>query len=274
MNRTQLIQEIKNKASFLCVGLDTDIKKIPTHLLSEIDPVFEFNKAIIDATKEHCVSYKINTAFYESLGSKGWETMERTLNYIPKNIFTIADAKRGDIGNTSDMYARAFFETLNFDSVTLAPYMGKDSIAPFFNYENKWGIVLALTSNPGSEDYEQKKVDNKKLYELVIKTTCEVGNVSNLMFVVGATKAEELANIRKIIPQHFLLVPGVGAQGGSLSDVSKYGMTIDCGLLVNASRSIIYAGNGKDFAQKAQEEAKQMNLEMKKLLAQFGVISS
>ncbi len=272
MNRSQLIQEIKNKASFLCVGLDTDIKKIPSHLLSETDPVFEFNKAIIDATKDHCVSYKINTAFYESMGSKGWETMERTLNYIPKNIFTIADAKRGDIGNTSDMYARAFFENLSFDSVTLAPYMGKDSIAPFFNYENKWGIVLALTSNSGSEDYEQKSIGDEKLYERVIKTTCEIGNISNLMFVVGATKAEELANIRKIIPKHFLLVPGVGAQGGSLSDVAKFGMNEDCGLLVNASRSIIYAGNEKDFAQKAKAEAQNINDEMKILLKQFGII--
>ncbi len=274
MNRAQLIQEIKNKSSFLCVGLDTDIKKIPSHLLSETNPVFEFNKAIIDATKDHCVSYKINTAFYESLGSKGWETMERTLNYIPENIFTIADAKRGDIGNTSDMYARAFFETLGFNALTLAPYMGKDSIAPFFNYENKFGIVLALTSNPGSADYEQKNIGKEKLYELVIKTTSEIGNPSNLMFVVGATKAEEFANIRKIIPEHFLLVPGVGVQGGSLSNVAKHGMNKDCGLLVNASRSIIYAGKGKDFAQNAKQEAKQMNMEMKNLLLKFGVISS
>jgi len=272
VNRAQLIQEIKNKSSFLCVGLDTDIKKIPSHLLSETDPVFEFNKAIIDATKDHCVSFKINTAFYESLGSKGWETMERTLNYIPKNIFTIADAKRGDIGNTSNMYAHAFFENLGFNAITLAPYMGKDSIVPFFNYENKFGIVLALTSNSGSEDYEQKNIGNEKLYELVIKTTCEIGNPSNLMFVVGATKAEELGNIRKIIPEHFLLVPGMGAQGGSLTDVAKYGMNKDCGLLVNASRSIIYAGNGKDFAQKAQQEAQLINTEMKKLLLQFGDI--
>ena len=274
MNREQLIQEIKNKSSFLCVGLDTDIKKIPAHLLNENDPIFEFNKSIIDATKDYCVAYKINTAFYESLGTKGWETMERTLNYIPKNIFTIADAKRGDIGNTSDMYARAFFETLNFDSVTLAPYMGKDSIAPFFQYENKWGIVLALTSNPGSEDYEQQNLGSEKLYERVIKTTCEIGNPKNLMFVVGATKAEELANIRIIIPHHFLLVPGVGAQGGSLSDVAKYGMNTDCGLLVNASRSIIYAVNGKDFAEQAQLEAQKTQLEMKVLLQQFGIISS
>ena len=272
MNRSELITEIKNKASFLCVGLDTDIKKIPPHLLSEADPVFAFNKSIIDATKNHCVSYKINTAFYESLGSRGWETMERTLNYIPSAIFTIADAKRGDIRNTSDLYARAFFKTLHFDAITLAPYMGKDSIEPFFNYENKWGIVLALTSNPGSEDYEQKKIGNEKLYEHVIKTTCEVGNPSNLMFVVGATKAEEFATIRKIIPEHFLLVPGVGAQGGSLSEVTKYGMNKDCGLLVNASRSIIYASNETDFAWKAKAEAQRMHEEMKNLLGQYGVI--
>lgn len=272
MNRKELIQEIKNKGSFLCVGLDTDIKKIPAHLLNETDPVFAFNKAIIDATAEHCVSYKINTAFYEALGSSGWETMERTVNYIPKNIFTIADAKRGDIGNTSNMYARAFFETLTFDAVTLAPYMGKDSITPFFEYENKWGIVLALTSNPGSEDYEQKSIGADKLYERVIKTTCEIGNDSNLMFVVGATKAEELANIRQIIPEHFILVPGVGAQGGSLNDVAKFGMNKDCGLLVNSSRNIIYAGSGDDFAEKAKYEAKKINEEMKKLLIQFGII--
>ncbi len=272
MNRETLVQEIKNKASFLCVGLDTDIKKIPTHLLGESDPVFAFNKSIIDATKEHCVSYKINTAFYEALGSKGWESMERTLNYIPSNIFTIADAKRGDIGNTSDMYARAFFETLHFDAVTLAPYMGKDSIEPFFKYKNKWGIVLALTSNSGSQDYEQQNIGNEKLYERVIKNTCEIGNASNLMFVVGATKPQELGAIRKLVPEHFFLVPGVGAQGGSLSDVCEHGMNKDCGLLINASRSIIYASNGLDFAEKAKEEAQKMNGEMKKILQQQGII--
>lgn len=269
MNRTELVSQIKQKGSFLCVGLDTDIKKIPIHLLHEENPILAFNKAIIDATQEYCVSYKINTAFYESMGSKGWDTMEKTLAYIPKNQFTIADAKRGDIGNTSDMYARAFFENLSFDSVTLAPYMGRDSIEPFFAYENKWGIVLALTSNPGSADYEQQSVGAEKLYERVIKHTTSFTTENNLMFVVGATKAEELANMRTYIPNHFLLVPGVGAQGGSLSDVAKYGMNKDCGLLINASRSIIYASNGTDFAEKAGEEAKRMADEMKGLLAMY-----
>ncbi|MES2558589.1 MAG: orotidine-5'-phosphate decarboxylase [Bacteroidota bacterium] len=272
MNRAELISQIKQKGSFLCVGLDTDIKKIPTILQAEPDPVFAFNKAIIDATQEFCVSYKINTAFYESMGTKGWEIMEKTLDYLPKNQFSIADAKRGDIGNTSDMYARAFFEAFNFDSVTLAPYMGRDSIEPFFKYENKWGIVLALTSNPGSADYEQQSIGNEKLYERVIKHTTTFTSENNLMFVVGATKAEELSNIRKHIPNHFLLVPGVGAQGGSLSEVVRYGMNTDCGLLVNASRSIIYAGGGSDFAEKAADEAKQMADEMKMLLAQYNVI--
>jgi orotidine-5'-phosphate decarboxylase len=266
VNRAELINQIKLKGSFLCVGLDTDIKKIPQHLLAEKNPVLAFNKAIIDATKNYCVSYKINTAFYESIGSKGWETMEQTLAYIPSNQFTIADAKRGDIGNTSDMYARAFFENMSFDSVTLAPYMGRDSIEPFFKYENKWGIVLALTSNPGSADYEQQFVGDEKLYERVIKNTTSFTTENNLMFVVGATKFEELAVMRKYIPNHFLLVPGVGAQGGSLVDVAKYGMNKDCGLLINASRSIIYASNGPDFAEKAGDEAKRMADEMHGLL--------
>ncbi len=256
----------------MCVGLDTDIKKVPQHLLHTDDPVFEFNKAIIDATKDYCVSYKINTAFYEAQGMKGWESMERTLYHIPENIFAIADAKRGDIGNTSNMYARAFFETLPFHAVTLAPYMGRDSIEPFFAYENHWGIVLALTSNAGSADYEQQNTGEEKLYERVIKTTTTIGNKGNLMFVVGATKAEELANIRKLIPEHFLLVPGVGAQGGSLSDVAKYGMNKDCGLLVNASRSIIYASGGKDFAEAAAQEAKKTAEEMGELLKNYNVI--
>lgn len=269
MNRTELVSQINRKGSFLCVGLDTDIKKIPTHLLKEENPILAFNKAIIDATQEYCVSYKINTAFYESMGSKGWDTMEQTLAYIPEDQFTIADAKRGDIGNTSDMYARAFFENLSFDSVTLAPYMGRDSIEPFFAYEGKWGIVLALTSNPGSADYEQQMLGSEKLYERVIKHTTTFTTENNLMFVVGATKAEELANMRTYIPNHFLLVPGVGAQGGSLSDVARYGMNKDCGLLINASRSIIYASNGTDFAEKAGEEAKRMADEMKELLGEY-----
>jgi orotidine-5'-phosphate decarboxylase len=269
VKRAELISNIKQKGSFLCVGLDTDIKKIPSFLLKEADPVLAFNKAIIDATKDYCVSYKINTAFYESMGKSGWDTMEKTLAHIPSGQFTIADAKRGDIGNTSDMYARAFFEAMNFDSITLAPYMGRDSIEPFFKYENKWGIVLALTSNPGSADYEQQSVGGQKLYERVIDTTTKIGNENNLMFVVGATKPQEFAEIRKQVPNHFLLVPGVGAQGGSLSEVAKYGMTSDCGLLINASRSIIYAGNDADFAEKAAAEAQNMAVEMKALLQQY-----
>lgn len=236
------------------------------------DPVFEFNRAIIDATKDFCVSYKLNTAFYEAHGIKGWESMQKTLQYVPDHIFTIADAKRGDIGNTSDMYARAFFETMSFHSVTLAPYMGRDSIEPFFKYENKWGIVLALTSNPGSADFEQQLIGEEKLYERVIKNTCNIGNENNLMFVVGATKAEELGSIRKLIPNHFLLVPGVGAQGGSLSEVARFGMNKDCGLLINASRSIIYAASDSRFAEAAQAEAKQMAAEMSILLQQYEVI--
>lgn len=272
MKRSELISQIKQKKSFLCVGLDTDIKKIPQHLLGEKDPVLAFNKAIIGATKDHCVSYKINTAFYEADGVKGWETMQKTLEYIPSDIFTIADAKRGDIGNTSDMYARAFFSNMNFDSVTLAPYMGKDSLQPFFSYKDKWGIVLALTSNPGSADFEQQEVNGKKLYERVISTFSGMAGDEQLMFVVGATKPQELGEIRKQVPAYFFLVPGVGAQGGSLEDVAQHGMNNDCGLLINASRSIIYAGNGTDFAEKAAEEAKKMAGEMAVLLEQYKVI--
>lgn len=272
MNRTELVNQIKLKKNFLCVGLDTDIKKVPAHLLQEKNPVLAFNKAIIDATKDCCVSYKINTAFYEAEGVSGWQTMLDTLNYIPKNIFTIADAKRGDIGNTSDMYARAFFEHMSFDSVTLAPYMGQDSLSPFFKYENKWGIVLALTSNPGSADFEQQQIGENKLYERVIKTFSSVATDEQLMFVVGATKPQELGEIRKQAPSYFFLVPGVGAQGGSLVDVAKHGMNKDCGLLVNASRSIIYASNGTDFAEKASAEAKLMADEMALLLAEYGII--
>ncbi len=272
MKKEELIRQIKAKKSFLCVGLDTDIQKIPKHLLSEKNPVLAFNKAIIDATQSVAVSYKINTAFYEAMGTIGWQTMEETLAYIPSEIFTIADAKRGDIGNTSNMYARAFFENLNFDSVTLAPYMGKDSIEPFFSYPDKWGIVLALTSNPGSADYEQQTIGSKKLYEMVIEKTTSYTSDKNVMFVVGATKPDELAAIRKMIPAHFLLVPGVGAQGGSLSEVSAAGMTNDCGLLVNASRSILYASVNPDFAEKAFIEAKSMADEMASLLTMHHVI--
>ena len=261
-SRQKLITEINKKKSFLCVGLDTDLTKIPKHLLSEPDPVFAFNKAIIDATKDYCVSYKINTAFFEAEGAKGWESMQRTFNYLPKDCFTIADAKRGDIGNTSNQYAKAFFETLNADSVTLAPYMGNDSLAPFFEYPGKWGIVLALTSNPGSADYEQQKIGEEFLFEKVLANTCKIGSDENLMFVVGATKPQEFTIIRKHAPKHFLLVPGVGAQGGSLEEVVKYGKIEDIGLLINASRSIIYASNGEDFADAAAKEAKALQNQM------------
>jgi orotidine-5'-phosphate decarboxylase len=266
MNRTQLIEQIQQKRSYLCVGLDTDITKIPKHLQSQPDAVFQFNKAIIDATKDHCVSYKINTAFYESQGLKGWESMEQTVHYIPKTHFTIADAKRGDIGNTSSQYAKTFFEVLPFDAVTVAPYMGEDSVRPFLAYEDKWTIVLGLTSNAGSNDFQQLSFANnnteKKLYEKVFTTVASWGTPSNLMFVVGATRASDLAHIRTIIPDHFLLVPGVGAQGGSLEEVSKYGLNKDCGLLVNASRAVIFAGGGEDFAEQAKVVAAQYQSEM------------
>ena len=269
MTRKQLIEQIQLKRSYLCVGLDTDITKIPRHLQSHPDAVFEFNKAIIDATKDICVAYKINTAFYEAMGLKGWEAMERTVNYIPAECFTIADAKRGDIGNTSTQYAKAFFEMLPFDSITVAPYMGEDSVKPFLQFENKWAIVLGLTSNPGSEDFEQLRLvredtnqGSEFLYESVLRKVSNWGTPSNLMFVVGATKASGLAVIRKIIPDHFLLVPGVGFQGGSLEEVSKYGMNKDCGLLVNASRAIIYASEKEDFAAEARIIALQYQNEM------------
>ena len=264
MNRQQLIHHIKGKASFLCVGLDTDIKKIPQHLLKSQDPVFEFNKQIIDATADFCVAYKPNLAFYESLGSKGLESLEKTMAYIPKDIFTIADAKRGDIGNTSSLYARAFFEQMSFDSVTVAPYMGEDSVQPFLAFDGKWVILLALTSNKGSADFQDLKIGNgpDRLYEEVLKKSQKWGNIENLMYVVGATKAQKLQEIRQIVPNHFLLVPGVGAQGGSLEEVAKYGMNKDCGLLVNSSRAIIYASAGQDFAIKAREESRKVQQEM------------
>jgi orotidine-5'-phosphate decarboxylase len=266
MNRTELIAQIRQKKNYLCVGLDTDITKIPKHLQSQPDAVFQFNKAIIDATKDHCVSYKINTAFYESQGLKGWEAMEKTVHYIPKTHFTIADAKRGDIGNTSSQYARTFFEVLPFDAVTVAPYMGEDSVRPFLAYENKWTIVLGLTSNAGSNDFQQLPVTNagteKRLYETVLAKVSSWGTPSNLMFVAGATRANELAHIRSIVPDHFLLVPGVGAQGGSLEEVSKYGLNNDGGLLVNASRAIIFAGGGEDFAEQAKKVAAEYQTEM------------
>ena len=263
MRREQLIEQIREKKSFLCVGLDTDISKIPVHLLKEEDPVFEFNKQIIDATKDLCVAYKINTAFYEAMGVKGWQALEKTVHYIPSSHFKIADAKRGDIGNTSTQYARAFFETIPFDSITVAPYMGSDSVKPFLNYPGKWTIVLGLTSNLGSRDFQQKKLGDQFLYEEVISRTAQWGTIENLMFVVGATKAEELTTIRKMIPDHFLLIPGIGFQGGSLAEVAKFGMTKDCGLLVNASRAIIYASQKEDFAKEAREIALQYQTEMK-----------
>ena len=262
MTRQQLIHQIQLKKSYLCVGLDTDFEKIPKHLQSHPDAIFEFNKQIIDATKDLCVAYKINTAFYEVLGSKGWDIMEKTVNYIPKEHFTIADAKRGDIGNTSTQYAKAFFETLSFDAVTVAPYMGADSVRPFLEFDSKWAIVLGLTSNSGSKDFEQQKIGDHFLYEEVLKTVSTWGTESNLMFVIGATKASLLADIRTIIPDHFLLVPGIGLQGGSLEDVSKYGLNKDCGLLVNASRAIIYASEKEDFAAEARVVALQYQTEM------------
>lgn len=263
MTRHELIQNIRKKQSYLCVGLDTDITKIPKHLLSEPDPIFTFNKAIIDATKDLCVSYKINTAFYEALGIKGWEVMERTVNYIGDEHFKIADAKRGDIGNTSDQYAKAFFESMPFDAVTVAPYMGEDSIKPFLQYPGKWAIVLGLTSNEGAKDFELQETGEELLYEKVLKTVSKWGTTENLMFVVGANRANEFTNIRKLTPDHFYLVPGVGAQGGSLEEISEKAMNKDVGILINISRSIIYASDKKDFDSAAGKIANEYVLKMK-----------
>lgn len=262
MTRKQLVQHIKNTRSYLTVGLDSDITRIPKHLSSYTDPVFEFNKQIIDATKDFCVSYKINTAFYESQGIKGWETLEKTVNYIPSTHFKIADAKRGDIGNTSSQYAKAFFEIFNFDAVTVAPYMGEDSVRPFLEYDNKWAIVLGLTSNKGAADFELQQAGGEKLYEKVLRTVAGWGTPENLMFVVGATQAEEFTNIRSIIPDHFLLVPGVGFQGGSLKEISEKAINKECGILVNASRAVIFAGEKEDFATEAKAIAEQYQQEM------------
>ena len=269
MNKQQLFENILKKKSYLCVGLDTDIKKIPRHLLSSPDPVFEFNKIIIDATAEFCVAYKPNTAFYEALGPKGWESLQKTLEYIPKGIFTIADAKRGDIGNTSGLYARAFFETMNFDAVTVAPYMGEDSVKPFLDFKDKWVILLALTSNAGSKDFQMEKIGDEELFVKVLKKSEQWGNAEQMMYVVGATQASMLSQVRKYAPDHFLLVPGVGAQGGDLQEVSKYGMNSQCGLLVNASRSIIYASDSNDFGEQAAKVAKEMQQEMEIYLNKF-----
>ncbi len=261
MNRQELVQLIRDRRSYLCIGLDTDIHKIPKHLLSHPDPMFAFNKAIIDATKDLCVAYKINTAFYECQGIRGWESLQRTVEYIPKEIFTIADAKRGDIGNTSSYYARTFYETYGFDSVTVAPYMGHDSVQPFLEFPEKWAIVLGLTSNEGSNDFQKLDMQNEKLYEKVMKTCASWGTPDNMMFVVGATQASAVADIRKILPDHFFLVPGVGAQGGSLKDISEKGMNKEVGLLVNASRAVIYAGNDEKFADDALAAAQMMQKE-------------
>ncbi|RBP30912.1 orotidine-5'-phosphate decarboxylase [Oceanihabitans sediminis] len=265
MTTKELVSQIQKKKSFLCIGLDVDIHKIPQHLLKEEDPIFAFNKAIIDATHHLCVAYKPNTAFYEAYGLKGWKSLEKTINYINENhpeIFTIADAKRGDIGNTSTMYAKAFLEDLNFDSVTVAPYMGKDSVEPFLAFNNKHTILLALTSNTGAFDFQTKQVDGKELYKQVLETSKTWENSENLMYVVGATKAEYFTEIRKIVPDSFLLVPGVGAQGGNLQDVCKYGMNEQVGLLINSSRGIIYASSQEDFAQAAAEKAKELQEQM------------
>lgn len=269
MTTQQLTEQIFSKKSFLCIGLDVDLNKIPQHLLNTDDPIFEFNKAIIDATHDLCVAYKPNTAFYEAYGVKGWISLEKTINYINEKhpeIFTIADAKRGDIGNTSTMYAKAFFEDLGFDSVTVAPYMGQDSVEPFLAFENKHTILLALTSNSGAKDFQTLNYKDKQLFENVLETSKAWKNFENLMYVIGATKAEYFEQIRKIVPDSFLLVPGVGAQGGNLKDVCKFGLNKNVGLLINSSRGIIYASNQTDFAQKAREEALAIQQEMEGIL--------
>ena len=277
MQKIDLVQQIKAKKSFLCIGLDTDLSKIPAHLLQQEDPIFAFNKAIIDATADLCVAYKPNLAFYESMGAAGWESLRKTMDYIPAHCFTIADAKRGDIGNTSAMYAKTFFEPaaagFNFDSVTVAPYMGSDSVTPFLAYSNKWVILLALTSNDGAKDFQFDSFENgEKVFERVLVKSSQWGSEENMMYVVGATRGEAFAAIRKLVPDHFLLVPGVGAQGGSLAEVCKYGLNKECGLLVNSSRAIIYASNTIDFAEKAREAALAMQQEMEIILQENKII--
>lgn len=276
MNRQQLFENIKRKKSFLCVGLDTDIKKIPEHLLSAEDPIFEFNKAIIDATAPYCIAYKPNLAFYECFGVKGWIAFEKTIEYIRKNYpdqFIIADAKRGDIGNTSSMYARTFFEATDVDALTVAPYMGEDSVTPFLNYEGKWVILLALTSNKGSHDFQlTEDAAGERLFEKVLKTSQKWGNADNMMYVVGATQGSMFADIRKAAPEHFLLVPGIGAQGGSLSEVCKYGINETCGLIVNSSRAIIYADKTENFANAAAEAARLVQQDMEQELRRRGIL--
>lgn len=270
MTRSFLYDQIRSKGSYLCVGLDTDLSRIPAFMQQDPDAIFSFNKQIIDATLDHCVSYKVNTAFYEAMGAKGWEIMERTFDHIPSTHFKIADAKRGDIGNTSSQYAKAFFETMKADAITVAPYMGEDSIRPFLEYEDKWTIVLGLTSNKGARDFELQQAGGEKLYEKVLRTVSGWGTSNNLMFVVGATQADEFVNIRKICPEHFFLVPGVGAQGGSLREISQKAMTADCGILVNASRAIIYASEKEDFATEAKAIAEQYQAEMRQYLQVAG----
>tara|TARA_R110000822_G_scaffold194275_5_gene332613 strand:- start:221 stop:1030 length:810 start_codon:yes stop_codon:yes gene_type:complete len=269
MTTQEVVAQIKKKKSFLCIGLDVDLDKIPSHLLKEEDPIFSFNKAIIDATHHLCVAYKPNTAFYEAYGLKGWKSLEKTITYLNKKypeIFTIADAKRGDIGNTSTMYAKAFFEDLAFDAVTVAPYMGKDSVEPFLAFKNKHTIMLALTSNEGAFDFQTKKINEKEVYKHVLETSKNWQNSENLMYVVGATKAEYFKEIRKIVPNSFLLVPGVGAQGGSLADVCKYGISNNIGLLINSSRGIIYASKNENFAEKAALKAEELQIQMKEFI--------
>ncbi len=276
MNKQQLLENIKRKQSFLCVGLDTDIKKIPGHLLKEEDPIFAFNKAIIDATAPYCIAYKPNLAFYESMGVKGWIAFEKTVEYIKKNYpdqFIIADAKRGDIGNTSAMYARTFFEELDIDAVTVAPYMGEDSVTPFLTYEKKWVILLALTSNKGSHDFQlTEDKEGERLFEKVLRKSQEWANDQNMMYVVGATQGKMFEDIRKIVPEHFLLVPGIGAQGGSLEEACKYGMNSKCGLIVNSSRAIIYADKSEAFAQAAKNEAEKVQKQMAEQLKAAHII--
>lgn len=276
MTRQELLENIRRKHSFLCVGLDTDIKKIPAHILSDADPIFAFNKAIIDATADLCIAYKPNLAFYESIGTDGWTAFEKTVKYIKENYpdqFIIADAKRGDIGNTSQMYARTFFEHIGVDAVTVAPYMGEDSVKPFLGYDGKWVILLALTSNKGSFDFQlTEDKDGEKLFEKVIRVSQTWAGDDSMMYVVGATQGERFADIRKVAPTSFLLVPGVGAQGGSLADVAKYGMTPDCGLIVNSSRAIIYASSGTDFAEAATKAATAVQNEMEQILKTAAII--
>lgn len=271
MDSFQLLAHIHQKRSYLCVGLDTDPEKIPRHLLSADDPVFEFNKQIIDATHGYCVAYKPNLAFYEAQGPAGWESLRKTLEYIPKDIFTIADAKRGDIGNTAALYAKTFFDYLSFDAVTVAPYMGEDSVKPFLQYKGKWVILLAHTSNPGSQDFQtiESRQTGRKLYEEVMLKAVQWGTPDQLMFVVGATQADKIASIRKIVPDNFFLVPGVGAQGGDLQEVSRAGMNSRCGLLINSSRAIIYASRDRDFAERAAKEAEKVQTEMDRYLDEY-----